>query len=81
MVQDVATELGTTPSRVALAWTLLNRAVVSSIVGARTPAQLDDNLGVFDITLDPAQRARLTEASNVDLGFPHETFRRLGHTG
>jgi aryl-alcohol dehydrogenase-like predicted oxidoreductase len=80
VVKEVAAKLGTTPSRVALAWTLLNSAVVAPIVGARTLAQLDDNLGVFGISLQPEQRARLAEASAVDLGFPHESLRRLGYT-
>lgn len=80
VVKEVAAKLGTTPSRVALAWTLLNPAVVAPIVGARTLAQLDDNLGVFGISLEPEQRARLAEASAVDLGFPHESLRRLGYT-
>ena len=81
VVKEVAAKLGTTPSRVALAWTLLNPTVVAPIVGARTLAQLDDNLGVFGISLEPEQRARLAEASAVDLGFPHESLRRLGYTG
>ena len=80
VVKEVAAKLGTTPSRVALAWTLLNPAVVAPIVGARTPAQLDDNLEVFGISLEPEQRVRLAEASAVDLGFPHESLRRLGYT-
>ncbi len=80
VVKEVAAKLGTTPSRVALAWTLLNPAVVAPIVGARTLAQLDDNLEVFGISLEPEQRVRLTEASAVDLGFPHESLRRLGYT-
>lgn len=79
VVRDVAASLGTTPSRVALAWTLLAPAVVAPIVGARTPAQLEDNLGVFDVTLDAEQQARLAEVSAVDLGFPMETLRRLGY--
>jgi aryl-alcohol dehydrogenase-like predicted oxidoreductase len=80
VVKEVAAKLGTTSSRVALAWTLLNPAVVAPIVGARTLAQLDDNLGVFGISLEPEQQARLAEASAVDLGFPHESLRRLGYT-
>ncbi len=80
VVKEVAAKLGTTPSRVALAWTLLNPAVVAPIVGARTLAQLDDNLGVSSISLEPEQRVRLAEASAVDLGFPHESLRRLGYT-
>jgi aryl-alcohol dehydrogenase-like predicted oxidoreductase len=34
-VQDIAAEIGTAPSRVALAWTLLNQAITAPIVGAR----------------------------------------------
>jgi hypothetical protein len=30
--------------------------------------------------LDPEQQVRLAEASAVDLGFPHESLRRLGYT-
>jgi aryl-alcohol dehydrogenase-like predicted oxidoreductase len=81
VVKEVAAKLSTTPSRVALAWTGLNPAVVAPIIGARTLAQLDDNLGVFGISLEPEQRARLAEASAVDLGFPHESLRRLGYAG
>ncbi|MBO2446839.1 aldo/keto reductase [Actinomadura barringtoniae] len=80
VVTKVASELGTTPSRVALAWTLLNPAVSSSLIGARTLDQLEDNLGALDVELDQKQRARLEEASVVDLGFPHEALRRFGYT-
>ena len=80
VVQEIAAELDTTASRVALAWTLLNPTIVAPIVGARTPAQLEDNLGVLDLALDPKHQARLAEASAVDLGFPHETLRRLGYS-
>jgi aryl-alcohol dehydrogenase-like predicted oxidoreductase len=78
-VRDIAAQLGTTASRVALAWTLLNPAVAAPLVGARTLAQLEDNLGALDIELGPEQQARLDEASAIDLGFPHETLRRLGY--
>jgi len=78
VVKDIAAELGTTPSRVALAWTLLNPAVTAPIVGARSLAQLEDNLGGLDIQPDPGQQARLDEASAIELGFPHTALRRLG---
>lgn len=77
VVSDVAVEIGTTPSRVALAWTLLSRAVVAPIVGARNLAQLEDNLGALQVELDADQQARLAEASAIDLGFPHEALRRI----
>ena len=69
-MKDIAAELGTAPSRVALARTLLNPAVTAPIVGARSLAQLDDNLGALDVRLDPAQQARLAEVSAIELGFP-----------
>jgi aryl-alcohol dehydrogenase-like predicted oxidoreductase len=80
-VKDLAAEIDTTPSRVALAWTLLGPAVVAPLVGARTVAQLDDNLGALEVELDLDQRARLAQVSAIDLGFPHETLRRLGLAG
>ncbi|UBU16979.1 aldo/keto reductase [Nonomuraea gerenzanensis] len=76
VVKGVAEELGTTPSQVALAWALLEPGVTAPVVGARTLAQLEDNLGALDVRLSDDQRARLAEASRVDLGFPHEFLRR-----
>ena len=80
VVKDVSAEIGTTPSRVALAWTLLNPAVAAPVVGARSLAQLDDNLGALQVGLEPGQQARLDEVSAIELGFPHEALRRLGFT-
>lgn len=70
--KDVAEELGCTAAQVALAWTLLNPGVTSTILGARTAAQLQDNLGALHVNIDAAQLARLDAASKVALGFPHE---------
>jgi aryl-alcohol dehydrogenase-like predicted oxidoreductase len=75
-VGEVAERIGTTASRVALAWTLLNPAVTAPIVGARTPAQLEDNLGALELDLPEDERALLDEASAVELGFPHEFAAR-----
>jgi len=75
-VSAVAAEIGVTPSRVALAWTLLNPAVTAPIVGARTLAQLEDNLGALEVELPAEQRARLEEASAIELGFPHDFVAR-----
>jgi aryl-alcohol dehydrogenase-like predicted oxidoreductase len=70
-VKEVAREIGKTPAQVALSWTLLDPAVTAPIMGVRTIAQLEDNLGALDVTLDADQRARLDQASATDLGFPH----------
>jgi aryl-alcohol dehydrogenase-like predicted oxidoreductase len=76
VVKEVATELGATPSQVALAWTTLNPAVTAPIIGARTPAQLADNLGALNLVLPADARAKLDRASAVELGFPHEFLTR-----
>ncbi|MFD0362926.1 aldo/keto reductase [Nocardia sp. GCM10030253] len=76
VVKAVAAQLGKTPSQVALAWTLRNPGVTAPIIGARTAAQLEDNLGALDVEFDAEQVARLEQASAVDLGFPHEFLAR-----
>ncbi|WP_158813003.1 aldo/keto reductase [Methylocapsa sp. S129] len=76
VVKAVAAETGRTPSQVALAWTLLNPAVASPIMGARTLAQLEDNLGALEVAMTDDQRARLDAASAISLGFPHEFLAR-----
>jgi aryl-alcohol dehydrogenase-like predicted oxidoreductase len=72
VVKGVAGEIGATPAQVALAWTLRNPAVTAPIIGARTPAQLADNLGAFDVRFSDAQVAALERVSAVELGFPHD---------
>ncbi|WAL68038.1 aldo/keto reductase [Amycolatopsis cynarae] len=72
VVKEVATELGRTPAQVGLAWTLQNPGVTAPIIGARTPGQLEDNLGALEVDFTPSQLARLDEASAIELGAPHD---------
>jgi len=70
---QVAKETGRTASQVALAWVRRQPfGVIVPIVGAKTVAQLRDNLGCLDFTLEPDQLAKLDAASKIDLGFPHD---------
>jgi aryl-alcohol dehydrogenase-like predicted oxidoreductase len=69
-VRTVAQEMGSTPSRVALAWTLANPTVVSPIMGARTVAQAEENLGALEVALSPEQLDRLNRVSDPDPIFP-----------
>jgi aryl-alcohol dehydrogenase-like predicted oxidoreductase len=69
-VDEVADELGVTSSRVAIAWTRRWSPAVHPIVGARTLAQLDDNLGALDCVLSDDQARRLEEATGFVAGFP-----------
>ncbi|WP_331770128.1 aldo/keto reductase (plasmid) [Embleya sp. NBC_00888] len=74
VVKEVATELGHTPAQVGLAWTLRNPGVTAPTIGARTRAQLEDNLGALEVDFTTSQLARLDEAGAIELGFPHEMF-------
>jgi aryl-alcohol dehydrogenase-like predicted oxidoreductase len=75
-VGDVARQTGHSAAQVAIAW-LLQRpgAGAIPIVGARTLAQLEDNLGALEITLTPDQSARLETAGAVEAPFPHAFLR------
>jgi aryl-alcohol dehydrogenase-like predicted oxidoreductase len=74
VVREVAAELGRTPAQVGLAWTLRNPGVTAPIIGARTPAQLEDNLGALEVGFSAAQLARLEEVSAIELGYPHDVL-------
>ncbi|WP_019930883.1 aldo/keto reductase [Nocardia sp. BMG111209] len=76
VVREVAAELGHSPAQVALAWTLRNPAVTAPIIGARTAAQLEDNLGALEVEFEADHLARLDAASAIELGFPHEFLDR-----
>jgi aryl-alcohol dehydrogenase-like predicted oxidoreductase len=75
-----ATAVERTPSQVALAW-LLARPVVSSVIfGARTVAQLDENLGAGDLELPADVMARLDAASAPELGYPYDFIKNIDGT-
>ena len=76
VVKEIAAELRATPAQTALAWVLAQPGVTSPIIGARTPAQLDDNLGALALELSAEQRARLAASSTFELGYPHDMLAR-----
>ena len=73
-VQTIAKETGRTPSQVALNWIRQqkDRGVIIPIIGARTEAQIKDNLGCLDFELNSNHMNRLDEISKIQLGFPHD---------
>jgi aryl-alcohol dehydrogenase-like predicted oxidoreductase len=74
-VQGIAKEITRTPSQVALNWIRQqqkDKAVMISVIGARTEAQIKDNLGCLDFDLTSEQLKRLDEKSKIQLGFPHD---------
>jgi aryl-alcohol dehydrogenase-like predicted oxidoreductase len=72
----VAEEIGRTPAQVALNWLLQRPGVTAPIIGVRTPAHLEDNLGAAGWALSAAHMARLTEVSDQPLPYPYEAIAR-----
>ncbi|MHB8417320.1 MAG: aldo/keto reductase [Myxococcales bacterium] len=62
-LQRIAKEIGSTPARVALAWVQGRPGVTSTIIGARTMEQLEDNLKALELKLSPEQQKELDEAT------------------
>lgn len=76
-VQVVAKEMNKTSSQIALNWIRQQqegkgKGVIVPIIGARTEAQIKDNLGCLDFQLSEDQLKRLDEVSKIQLGFPHD---------
>jgi aryl-alcohol dehydrogenase-like predicted oxidoreductase len=76
-VLAVAEEVGATPAQVSLAWLLHKPEVTSVIFGARTVAQVDDNLPAATLKLAPEHVQRLDEASAFELGYPYDFMSRI----
>ena len=61
---------GASIAQVALAWLLTRPAVASVVIGARTPEQLDENLGATELTLSAEDLARLESVSALPKQYP-----------
>lgn len=70
-VGTIAREIGCAPSHVAINWLRKQDGVIIPIVGARTEAQMKENLRSLEFDLTDKQMRELDEASRIELGFPH----------
>ena len=71
-VVAVAKEVGHSPAQVALAWLMHQPGVVSPIIGGSKREQIEDNLRAVEVDLSAAQLKTLSDASAIELGFPHD---------
>jgi aryl-alcohol dehydrogenase-like predicted oxidoreductase len=71
----VAKRRGTTAARVALAWVRVRPGVTSTILGARTLEQLQDNLAALELNLEPDDIAELDKITHPKLNFPAEFLK------
>lgn len=72
----IAAETQRSVPQVALNWLLRRPTVASVIIGARTPAQLADNLGAVGWSLTAEQVARLDVVSAREPAYPHFPYVR-----
>ena len=68
-LRAVAQEVDRTPGQVALAWTMARPGVTSTLIGASSLVQLQGSIAACEITLTPAQMARLDAVSAPAMGF------------
>ncbi|HEY4118097.1 MAG TPA: aldo/keto reductase [Byssovorax sp.] len=77
VMERIAKERGTTVARVALAWVQGRPGVTSTIIGARTMEQLEDNLGALDVALTSDDVAALDAVTKPSLPFPADMLHMV----
>src|SRR5215469_5712637 len=65
VVRDIATRRGVSMAEVAVAWVTARPGVTSTILGARTLAQLETNLRATDLRLTQEETAELNAVSDL----------------
>jgi aryl-alcohol dehydrogenase-like predicted oxidoreductase len=76
-VRALATEIGATPAQVAMHWVTRQPGVMGTLVGAKSPDQLQDTVGALGLSISQARLDHLTAVSAPDLPFPHNILARL----
>ena len=77
-VMAVAKQNGRSPAQVAINWVRQQqgKSSIIPILGARTAAQIEDNLACLEWDISNDELTQLSEASPIALGFPHEFLAR-----
>jgi aryl-alcohol dehydrogenase-like predicted oxidoreductase len=80
-ISQIAAEKNCTPAQLALAWLLAQGADIVPIAGTRRRKYLDENIGALNVTLTPADLARIDQASPVGAAsgerYSPEAMKRL----
>lgn len=76
VLEEIAGETGKTVPQIAINWLTRRPTVASVILGARTEAQLVDNLGAVGWSLGDDQMRRLDAVSRVPAPYPHAPYER-----
>jgi len=71
-VEQIATSINATMAQVSLRWCMQKPFITSTIMGARTLQQLEDNLTAARISLSAEQMQELDEVSKLNLPYPYD---------
>lgn len=74
---EAAEDSGHSPAQVAIRWTLQQRAISSTIVGARHTQHLQDNLGAAGWKLEEELLDRLTKVSHLPDRYPEAMEKNM----
>jgi aryl-alcohol dehydrogenase-like predicted oxidoreductase len=80
VIAPIAEAHGVSVARIALAWLLPKKHVMSVIIGAKTTEQLDDNLAAADVVLSAEELAALDQVSALKPEYPQWMIERQ-HAG
>lgn len=75
-LDEISEARAKTPAQIALNWLLRQPGVTAPILGARTPAQLEENLGSVGWRLSDDELAQLDDASRIPLPSPYDFIDR-----
>ena len=71
---EVSKIMQKSPAQVALNWVATQPGITSTIIGATTLAQLEDNLAAINFTIPADLRKRLDDVSALDIVHPYNFF-------
>lgn len=80
VMREIGNARGVSVARIALAYVLAKRFVMSVIIGAKTVEQLDDNLAATGIELDEEEMRKLDAVSALPPEYPGWMLERQGAT-
>lgn len=80
VMREIGEARGVSVARIALAYVLAKRFVMSVIIGAKTVEQLDDNLAATEIRLDEEEMRKLDAVSALPPEYPGWMLERQGAT-
>ena len=74
VLQEIGRRRNASVAQVALAWLLHQPDVTSVIIGAKTVAQLKDNLGAVEVMLSPEDLKQIDDVSRLRPEYPQWMF-------